>query len=358
MVVVSLDMFLNSAQDIFVKSKNDRLCLVKGNVNSGKTMAAIFKVLYLKRNYCFELNDKILFICSDDNATQVIDIFNYINKSDLYKSILPSDAIEVHILTFGDFIKLDVDIKYTHVIIDDIERYNRDHIVRVFYMFKKLPYSKIYLIQNSMDSLNNVEHIVEYLRRFTSSREASYKFRYVIDDEERDEFTQISITPDIKYLSYEYRNYVNFKTKESFGYYTDFVSIYKDMGTFLYDLSSKSMDICLIDRELRIIDRIKILKEWVQYSSDLYFVQLDDEGMGRCDLFRGDIVLINVSCKINDLDVVVILKDGHIYARRYLNEGGRVKFSSDEIIFSDIYLHDNVKILGKVIGYISRFNNY
>lgn len=358
MVVVSLDMFLNSTQDIFVKSKNDKLCLVKGNVNSGKTIATIFKLLYLKRNYCFELNDKILFLCSDDNVLQVVDIFNYINKSDLYKSILPSDNIEVHILTFNELIKLDGKIKYTHIIIDDIEIYKKEHIIRVFSMFNKLPYSKVYLIQNSMDSFQNVDSIVEYLRRIISTRETYYKFRYVIDDEDRDEFTQIDITPDIKYSNYEYRNYVDFDTKESFGYYTDYISIYKDMGTFLYDLSSKGKDICLVDRDLRIINRIKILGEWVRYNTDLYFVQLDDEGMGRCDLFRGDIVLINASCEIHDLDVVVILKDGHLYARRYFNEGVNVKFISEEIIFSDIYLDDDVKILGKVVGYIRRFNNY
>lgn len=359
MVVVSLDMFLNSIQDNFVKYRNDKFCVVRGKKNSGKTTAAIFKALYLKRNYCFDLNDKILFLSSEKKIGQVVDIFNYINRSDLYKSIIPSDDIEVHILTIDQLNYLTIGTSYTHIIIDNIEKFIKsDDIYKIFDMFKNLSYSKVYFIQDSNESIDGVNEIVEYLRRITKSREVLYKFRYVIEEDDQDEFTQIDISPEVKYLNYIYKDYVDFNTKEVFGYYTNSKSIYKDMGTFLYDLSNESRDIFLIDRYLNIKDTIKILKDWIPYKEGLYFVEIDDEGMSKHDLFIGDMVLIDSDCEINEGDVVVVLKENHLYARMYTKIENDVKFVANYTIFNDIYLTDCVKIVGKVLAYIRKYNNF
>lgn len=358
MVVVSLDMFLNSTQDNFVKYRNDKFCLVKGKRNSGKTIATIFKALYLKRNYCFDLNDKILFLSCENEIEQVIDIFNYINRSNLYKSILPSDDIEVHILTIDQLSNLNIGRVYTHIIIDNIENFIKSDVYKVFSMFKNLSYSKVYFIQDSNDNIESVNDLVEYSRKIINLKEVLYKFRYVIEDDDQDEFTQIDMDPEIKYLNYEYKDYVDFNTKEVFRYYTSCKSIYKDMGTFLYDLTSESIDIFLIDRYLNIKDTIKILKDWISYEEGLYFVEIDDEGMSKYDLFIGDMVLIDSSCEINNGDVVVIVKENHLYARKYVKADGDVKFISDYSIFSDIYSNDDVKVVGKVLAYIRKYNNF
>ena len=73
-------------------------------------------------------------------------------------------------------------------------------------------------------------------------------------------------------------------------------------------MTSESIDIFLIDRYLNIKDTIKILKDWISYEEGLYFVEIDDEGMSKYDLFIGDMVLIDSSCEINNGDVVVIVK--------------------------------------------------
>lgn len=355
MVVVSLDMFLNNTQDTFVKYKNDKFCLVKGHRNSGKTISIIFKALYLKRNYCFEKEDKILFLTSKEECGNVSDIFNYINRSDLYKSIIPSDDIEVHVLSYEDLVSLKMDKVYAHVIIDNIEKMDENKITYIFSLFKNCSYSKVYFIQNSIDNIENVLSILECSRKLIGVREGVFKFRYVIDNGDRDEFTQISMTPDIKYLNYTYKEYVDFCTKKINGYYTKCRNLYIDKGTFLHNVTNESLDICLLNRELNIKGFVKVFKQWMNYKEDLCFVEIDDEGMGRYDLFRGDIVLIDRGSKIENGDVVVILKNGYIYARKFIEDENKFKFISSENIFKEIRMDDDVIVLGKVLGYIREY---
>ncbi len=353
MVVVSLDMFLNNTQDAFVKYKNDKFCLIKGNRDSGKTISAIFKALYLKRNYCFDRNDKILFITSELESRNVVDIFNYINKSDLYISIIPSDDIEVHILTYSQFMKYKMGYFYTHVIIDRIEDLSTEDVKHVFSFFKNTSYSKVYLIQDSTENIQGVLESLEYLREMIKLREGIFGFRYVIDYGDRDEFTQISMMPDIKYLNYLYKEYIDFDTKDLKGYYVKDNQLYVDRGTFLYNVSNESMEVDSIFDNFVNENSICVLRDWVKCDiSSLKFVEISDEGMGKYDLSRGDIVLIDTSVITNNQDVVVILRHGRPYARKIMQSGNSVKFVSDESIFSDIYLDDDVSILGKVVGYI------
>lgn len=353
MVVVSLDMFLNSTQDTFVKHRNDKFCLVKGHRNSGKTISAIFKSLYLKRNYCFfESEDKILFLTLDSEVKKVIDIFNYISRSDLYKSIIPSENIEVHILNYDEFFSLQMDKIYTHIIIDNIESLNLDQIKYIMLKFKNLSYSKVYFIQNSIENLERVNLLVCYCRKIIGVRESVFKFRYIIENSERDEFTQIGIIPNVKYLNYEFREFVDFFTKKITPFYIKGNEIYIDKGSFLYNMSHKSIGIPFLDKNLNYRDESIILKSWIDESRELYFVEIDDEGMGREDLFRGDIVLIDKSCRIENGDVVIIIKNNHIYARKFVRADLKIKFISSEKIFKEIILDKSVKILGKVIAYV------
>lgn len=353
MIVVSLDMFLNSTQDTFVKHRNDKFCLVKGYRNSGKTISIIFKALYLKRNYCFfESEDKILFLTLNSEVKKVIDIFNYISRSDLYKSIIPSEDIEVHILTYDDLSSLKMDKVYTHIIVDNIESLNLDQIKYIMLKFKNLSYSKVYFIQNSIENLESVNLLVGYCRKVIGVRESIFKFRYVIENSERDEFTQIGITPDVKYLNYEFREFVDFFTKKIIPFYVKDKEVYVDKGSFLHNVSYKSLIIPFLDENLNYKDESRILSSWVDKDRDLYFVEIDDEGMGGEDLFRGDIVLIDKSCRIENEDVVIIIKNKHMYARKFIREENGIKFVSSEKIFKDIILDRSVKILGKVIAYV------
>lgn len=356
MVVVSLDMFLNNIQDIFVKYRNEKFCLVKGNVNSGKTISLIFKALYLKRNYCFDKTDKILILVSEHEENNIIDIFNYINKSDLYKSIIPSEGVEVHVLTYKEFTYLrKYNIKYTHLIIDNIDNMNSIEIEDIFSSFINLSYSKVYFVQNQINSTSNLNDIMEYSRRIIGVKEVVFKFRNEIESFDRDEFTQIKMMPNIKYPSYSYEEFVDFNTKYIHGYYSKANKIYVDRGTFIQDVTFESSEIFLLDRNLKIKDSIKVINNWIVNDNNFFFIEIDDEGMGKYDLFRGDIVLLNRQAPIINGDVVVISRDNYIYARIYDSSLKEIKFTSNECIFLDIIKDDNVKILGKVMGYIRKY---
>lgn len=354
MVVVSLDMFLNGTQDTFVKYKNEKVHLVKGSINSGKTTSVIFKALYLKRNYCFDKDDKILFLTSESEIKNVAEIFNYINRSDLYMSIIPSYEIEVHVLTYSQFESYKMGYSYAHILIDNIESLSFEKIKYASSFLKNVSYSKIYFVQNSVEDLENVSMALGYVRSLVKEREGVFNFRHVIDDNERDEFTQISMTPDIKYGGYNYKEYIDFNTKRLESYYLKNGNLYLDRGTFLYDVTNESFNVNLIDESLKVGDSISILKNWVGSNEidSLSFVKISDEGMGQYDLFREDIVLINTVGEIEDGDTVAILKSDRIYARKFSQCGGKMKFISDEILFKDIDFDDSVRVLGKVVGYI------
>lgn len=353
MVVVSLDMFLNDTQDTFVKHKNEKFYLVKGNRNSGKTIAIIFKLLNLKRNYCFNSNDKILFITSSEEWSKVVDIFNYINKSNLYESIIPSDKVEVHILTYEQFESLNLGKFYTHIIIDNIENFEISHIKRVFKSFKKSFYSKVYFVQNTLENLNTLSPILDYSKKIIGVKECVFRFRYVIHDDDRDEFTQITIMPQIKYDGYLYKEYVDFDSKKISGFYQNENLLCVDKGTFLQNLTDECFEIDFINERLEKVSSINVLSSWTCFSKDLKFIEINDEGMAKYDLFRGDKVLIDTSFEINTKDVLVILKSGYVYARKIVkDEFNNLFFVSSESIFKEITMDNDVKILGKVVGYI------
>ena len=356
MVVVSLDMFLNNTQDIFVKYRNDKFCLVKGNYNSGKTISMIFKALYLKRNYCFDKEDKILVLVSEKEIKNIIDIYNYVNRSDLYKSIIPSDEIEVHVLTYREFTFLrKYNVKYTHLIIDNIEEMDCIEIEDIFSTFRNVSYSKVFFVQNFLGCTSNVTDILEYSRRIIGIKECTFKFRNVIESFDRDEFTQIRMMPSIKYKDYKYEEYVDLSTKTTNAYYIKDGKLYIDRGTFIQDMTFESMEIFLLDRTLKIKDSIKVINNWLVNNKNLFFLKIDDEGMGKYDLYREDIVLVDKESKIKNNDIVVILKDKYIYARIYVEDLKGIKFISSESIFKDIYMDNSVVVLGKVMGYIRKY---
>lgn len=356
MVVVSLDMFLNDTQDTFVKHKNDKFYLIKGNRNSGKTISTIFKILHLKRNYCFDKNDKILFITSEKEFNQVVDIFNYINKSNLYESIIPSDDIQIHILTYDRFINLNLNVLYTHILVDNIESVDLNQIHKILRYFKKVSYSKVYFLQNTLENLSSVSNILDYSKKIIGTRESVFKFRYAIHDDDRDEFTQITMMPKIKYDNYNYKEYVDFNTKEISGFYNKDNGLYIDRGTFLQDLTHECYNVMFINKNLEDIGSINILSQWTNFSNNLCFIEISDEGMGKYDLFRGDKVLINTNFEINTKDVFVISKGGYVYARKIIKDKfNNIIFISSESIFKEIVMDDEIKILGKVVGYVREY---
>lgn len=71
-------MELDSSQKRFIKSKITNYSILKGHRYSGKTTAAVYRIIYLKNNYCIYEQDKILITAHSEAA---LDKFNNLYKA-------------------------------------------------------------------------------------------------------------------------------------------------------------------------------------------------------------------------------------------------------------------------------------
>lgn len=58
-------MKLTKVQNRFIKNKNMGFSLIKGKSLTGKTLAALYRVINLENNYCIYNEDRILYLSSD-----------------------------------------------------------------------------------------------------------------------------------------------------------------------------------------------------------------------------------------------------------------------------------------------------
>ena len=72
-------MKLTKVQNRFIKNKNMGFSLMKGKSLTGKTIAALYRVINLENNYCLYKDDKILFLSSNSNEL--------IKNNELYEDI-------------------------------------------------------------------------------------------------------------------------------------------------------------------------------------------------------------------------------------------------------------------------------
>lgn len=100
-------MQLDGIQEKIIRSKPNKLSLIKGSCNTGKTTIAVYRTLYLKNNYCLFDDDKILILAKDSrNRDQIRTMYNLIDddtKFD-YKTLFTNNIDRVDVLTVGDII--------------------------------------------------------------------------------------------------------------------------------------------------------------------------------------------------------------------------------------------------------------
>lgn len=100
-------MQLDAVQNRIIRSKPNKLSLLKGISNTGKTTTAVYRTLYLKNNYCLFNEDKILILAKDStNRDQIRNMYNIIEddtKFD-YKTLFTNAVDRVDIFTVGDII--------------------------------------------------------------------------------------------------------------------------------------------------------------------------------------------------------------------------------------------------------------
>ena len=100
-------MQLDGIQEKIIRSKPNKLSLVKGSCNTGKTTTAVYRTLYLKNNYCLFDEDKILILAKDSrNRDQIRTMYNLIDNDTKfdYKTLFSNNVDRVDILTVGDII--------------------------------------------------------------------------------------------------------------------------------------------------------------------------------------------------------------------------------------------------------------
>ena len=76
-MIVGVIMKLTKNQNRFINNKNMGFSLMKGKSLTGKTVAALHRVINLENNYCIYNEDKILYLSSNDEKLD--------NSKSLYK---------------------------------------------------------------------------------------------------------------------------------------------------------------------------------------------------------------------------------------------------------------------------------
>jgi SOS regulatory protein LexA len=101
-------MELDVVQQKIVRGNPFGISIVKGKEGSGKTIAAIYRVLHLKNNYCIYDEDGILMVsCNDENIKIIKDKYDFENSNSNmnYLSLFSNNKNKVNILKIDDLIK-------------------------------------------------------------------------------------------------------------------------------------------------------------------------------------------------------------------------------------------------------------
>jgi len=124
-------MELSLKQQRIIHSKPLRYSLVKGNVGSGKTTAAIYRSLYLKNHYCLYEEDKILMLADkDDDINSIIKIYNKAEEETRldYLSLFSNKERKLQVVTLDKIVYryfLEYKSKYklkNEIIIDNVRQ--------------------------------------------------------------------------------------------------------------------------------------------------------------------------------------------------------------------------------------------
>lgn len=100
-------MQLDTVQSRIIRSKPNKLSLIKGISNTGKTTTAVYRTHYLKNNYCLFDEDKILILAKDSiNRDQIRNMYNIIEDDTKYdyKTLFTNNVDRVDVFTVGDII--------------------------------------------------------------------------------------------------------------------------------------------------------------------------------------------------------------------------------------------------------------
>jgi len=99
-------MELNPTQQKLVEAEPGGYSLIRGVAGSGKTTVALHRTLFLRRNYCFEQDDRILLVTFNRTLIEYLrNLLSKLEETDYYRNIFSSDEQTVDVKTVDSIIR-------------------------------------------------------------------------------------------------------------------------------------------------------------------------------------------------------------------------------------------------------------
>ena len=99
-------MELNPTQQKLVEAEPGGYSLIRGVAGSGKTTVALHRTLFLRRNYCFEQDDRILLVTFNRTLIEYLrNLLSKLEETDYYRNIFSSDEQTVDVKTVDSTIR-------------------------------------------------------------------------------------------------------------------------------------------------------------------------------------------------------------------------------------------------------------
>lgn len=473
-------MQLDSVQNRISTNKTSSHIFVRGKHNSGKTISAINRAIFLKNNYCLYENDKILIICSDNkklgelkklfvsmsmeaegrymtllepkvNVVDIMSLENIANKYNkfniaapeekllymensikrikvkypqieayrdnnleflideirwikscgysieeyqkadrikrkgstkrlnknslareaIFKLMLKYNAImkknkimdeEDKILNTIKYLKNKHNLKFTHIIAEDIENYTKAEINLIETLSNENDYSTIFFTFNKENILNENAWFFKEKRLNTISNGAKIK-SFILKNTYKDKKVNDKIKKNMIIKSMENFKYNDLKHNTSFDFARDIDNkseIILNNDDIKYSKGEMNKipvfnDIAagepiMINPE--ITDDFYIPKYWIKGAKDCFMLKIKGDSMINADICDGDYVVIRKESMAQNKDIVAVDIDGSATLKRLNITKNKVLLMPENDKYKPIVIdeEEGARIIGIAIG--------
>ncbi len=91
------------------------------------------------------------------------------------------------------------------------------------------------------------------------------------------------------------------------------------------------------------------------HNKETFMLKVKGDSMINAGIFHGDLVLVEKDNTARNSDIVVALIEDSATVKTYYKENGYVRLQPENDTMEPIIVHDNLSILGKVIGLFRTF---
>ncbi len=91
------------------------------------------------------------------------------------------------------------------------------------------------------------------------------------------------------------------------------------------------------------------------HNKETFMLKVKGDSMINAGIFHGDLVLVEKDNTARNSDIVVALIEDSATVKTYYKENGHVRLQPENDSMEPIIVHDNLSILGKVIGLFRTF---